>query len=154
MAITTNESSLPAACVSQTDTGKRSKLRQRPDNGRAKVDSKPVADGKATATATAGTATATVAAPASGYQLGVTHLDASFSDDTVKDKLLQITEDVGGTPAVIWEGYANGNKGREVNFDPPLPVTAAKSISGVLASGGGAVVGKVNIVTVTQKVGV
>lgn len=136
-----------------SDTGKRPKLRSRDTDGRLKVDTKPVCDGKAKASADNAAATATVAAPAAGYQLGVTHLDAGFSDETEGAALLQITEDVAGTPAVIWEGYVAG-VGREVNFDPPLSVTAAKSVSGVLAaSSAGGILGKVNIVTVTQKVG-
>lgn len=98
----------------------------------------------ATATATAATATATKAAPSGGNTTHVIQgVDWGFSATPAAPVLLQIKD--GST--VIWSTYVLAADKK--SWVRGLKITSGNAVSAVLASGGAAVVGIVNIDGVT-----
>jgi len=97
-----------------------------------------------TATATAAVATATQAAPSGGNKTHILYgVDWGFSATPAAPVLLQIKD--GST--VIWSTYVLAGDRRV--FERGIAVTLGNAVSAVLASGGGSVVGYVNIDGVT-----
>src|SRR6185437_3375409 len=98
----------------------------------------------ATGTATAATATATQAAPSGGNKTHILYgVDWGFSATPAAPVLLQIKD--GST--VIWSTYVLAGDRRV--FERGIAVALGNAVSAVLASGGGSVVGYVNIDGVT-----
>lgn len=89
------------------------------------------------ANATNDVATATHAAHAQRQHI-VDAVDASFSDST-KSAVLQIKD---GT-TVIWQGKVHGSFSQQ--FPSGISITPAAACSAVLAAGGSAIVGYVNL---------
>ena len=91
----------------------------------------------ATLAATQGLATKAAESGATHY---VTMIDGSY--DTAQIGLLEVVEDVGGTPVVRWAGWAHSALPR--NFKP-IKITKGASVSGRLQAGAGGVIGDVTI---------
>lgn len=105
----------------------------------------PLADLKGTSSADNANSDVTLAAPGSGFQIGITRIEAGFSVTATADKLLTVVEDTGGAATTIYQRHISGNS-QVINFDPALPVADNKNVRVRLAaSGTGAVLGIVNV---------
>lgn len=112
--------------------------------GQKLVGGLPAASWMAKDSQTNATATATQAAVAGSthYVCGVS---ASFSAAVAGPILLQIKD---GT-TVVWENYVTTTNAPFI-FAHPLPMTAGNAANAVLAAGGAAIVGKVNMSGFTE----